>query len=209
MDEFDTDFIDPDYLDNESEFVEGTEQQATEPQTDFIEEPKETPRAKRYRLKVRHGINFLITGLVQSPNHLPDAAALIYHGPHVSEAIGNLADNDARVRKAIDFITEDTIDNPYALAIFAVLPLAIQVIRNHETVVEQLPGKFKVRIPFTKRYFRLPVKMKFSLRWTKNVSYEPSYLTTHILGNPNVQAHLAKRGINIAWPVSRMNGNRP
>lgn len=185
------------------------DQSAREPDSDFVEEKKETPQARKYRLKVRHGINFLVTAFVQSPGTIPDAAALIYHGPQVSSAIGELADHDKRVAKAIDFITEDTIDNPYALAVVAMIPLLVQVIRNHETVVEQLPGKFKVRIPFTKRYFRLPVRFKFSVKWTKNISYEPSYLTTHVIGNVRVQEHLAKRGVKIAWPNvnAGMNGH--
>lgn len=182
----------------DSEFVDGED--ANQPQADFVEEKKETPTAKKYRLKVRHGINFLISGMVQSPGTVPDAAALLYHGPAVSAAIGNLADHDKRIAKAIDFITEDTIDNPYALTAIAVLPLAIQVLRNHEPQTADVAKNVKLKMPFTKRYLTLPIKIRFSFKWTKNVSYEPNYMVEHIFGNPDVQMALAKRGIRVAWP---------
>ena len=195
-------FIDPDDI-QDATFV-NPEAKSTD--STFVEEEKESPRAKKYRLKVRHGINFLITGLVQTPNGAPDAAALIYHGPAVSTAIGQLADEDAKVRRVIDFITDDTIDNPWLNASVIMVPLIVQMMRNHESAVEQLPGKFKIRIPFTKRYLRVPVKFKFTLSWAKNISYEPQYLTANVLGNPDVQENLAKRGIKIAWPNPTANG---
>jgi hypothetical protein len=211
MNEPELDYQYEDFLDAgdvaDSTFVDGED--ATKVDSDFVEEQKETARAKKYRLKTRHGINFLIAGLVQSPGTVTDAAALLYHGPDVSAAIGQLADHDIRVRKAIDFITEDTIDNPYAIAALAMVPLAIQILRNHEPAVQQLPGRFaklRIKLPFSKRYIHIPMP-KLNLRWTRNVSYEPNYMVEHVLGDPNVQAAFAKRGIKIAWPAPFMNGS--
>jgi len=205
--DYDPEFFSTDDL-RDSSFTDN--QDAQSPSPEFVEEEKETARAKKYRLKVRHGINFLITGMVQSPATAPDAAALIYHGPNVSAAIGQLADYDDKVRKMIDFITDDTIDNPYILTAVTLLPLAVQLMRNHESVVEQLPNKFRLRIPFTKRTIKLPVKFKFSLKWSRNISFEPKYLTFNVLGHPGVQENLRKRGINIAWPVNaESNGHVP
>lgn len=202
--EYDGSFLDDEAI-ADSEFLSGED--ANSADADFVEEKKETATAKKYRLKTRHGINFLITGLVQSPGTVPDAAALLYHGPAVSEAIGNLADKDKRVRAAIDFLTEDTIDNPYALTAIAVLPLAIQMLRNHEPQGANVAKNLRVKVPFTKRYFTLPIKIKFSFKWTKNVSYEPNYMVDHVFGNPNVQMALAKRGIRVAWPTANAQHN--
>lgn len=199
-------FLDEEEL-ADSEFIAGED--ANAPESEFVEEKKESATAKKYRLKTRHGINFLITGLVQSPGTVPDAAALLYHGPAISEAVGNLADKDKRVRAAIDFLTEDTIDNPYALTAIAVLPLAIQVLRNHEPSGADVAKNIRIKVPFTKRYMQLPIKIRFSFKWTRNVSYEPNYMVEHVFGNPSVQMALAKRGIHVAWPTvnARHNGN--
>lgn len=204
--EYDGEFLDAEDV-ADSEFISGNDAQS--PDADFVEEVKESARAKRYRLKTRHGINFLISGLVQSPGTVPDAAALLYHGPEISKAVGNLADKDDRVRKAIDFLTEDTIDNPYALTVIAFAPLAIQMLRNHEPRSVNVAKPLQIKIPLTKRYLKIPFRIRFSFKWTRNVSYEPAYLTEHIFSNPNVQAALAKRGIRVAWPTinAQHNGN--
>lgn len=204
--EYDGSFLDAEEI-ADSEFISGND--ANSPDADFVEEKKESAVAKKYRLKTRHGINFLITGLVQSPGTVPDAAALLYHGPAISEAVGDLAEKDKRVRKAIDFLTEDTIDNPYALTAIAVLPLAIQILRNHEPQSANVAKALKIKVPFTKRYFTLPIRIRFSFKWTRNVSYEPNYMVEHVFSNPDVQMALAKRGIRIAWPTANAqhNGN--
>src|SRR5277367_1872242 len=110
---FDTEFIEPD----EPE-VESIDPELADVPGDFIEEVKETPRAKRYRLKTKHGLNFLMRILAGSEKTVPDAAAIIMHGPAVAKAVGHLCDTDDRARKFVDFVTDDGIDNPYILAAF-------------------------------------------------------------------------------------------
>lgn len=202
--EYDGSFLDAEDV-ADSEFVSGED--ANKANADFVEEKKESATARKYRLKTRHGINFLISGLVQSPGTVPDAAALLYHGPAISEAVGNLADKDKRVRAAIDFLTEDTIDNPYALTAIAVLPLAIQMLRNHEPKNANVAKNLRIKVPFTKKYLSLPIKIRLNFRWVKNVSYEPSYMVENVFADPNVQMALAKRGIHVAWPTQNAHNN--
>src|SRR5215469_1046840 len=116
-DEITSEFLtdDPDSID--PEFLEGETLKDTDPE--FVEEIKETARAKRYRLKVKKGLNFLMRLTVDKPNTVADAAAIIEYGPQVSKAIGELADSDERVRKIIDFVTDDGIENPYVTTIIA------------------------------------------------------------------------------------------
>lgn len=201
--EYDTEFLEPDAP--EPNMVNPD---LTEPDDKFVEEVKETARAKRYRLKTKHGLNFLMRILVQHPGTVPDAAAVIHHGPAVAKAVGHLADTDERARKIIDFITEDGIDNPYVLTMFTLLPMLFQVMRNHEQQLDNMSARgFRIRIPFTKRY--IPVRFKFRIRVVgRNMTEAPDFLTAHVFGNPAVRDALDKQDIKVAWPDPRMNGRR-
>lgn len=174
----------------------------------FVEPVKETPRAKRYRLKAKRGLNFLMRATVEHPATVADAAAIVQYGPPLSKAIGNLADNDERVRKAIDFLTEDGIENPWVLTAITVLPLAFQCMRNHEKHLDK-EIQLGFRIPRTKRRIQLPFKFRLRFKFIRQTTQPPDFLTEHVFGNTLIQDALAKQDIKIAWPPNyRNNGYR-
>ena len=200
--EFDTEFLTP-----EEPAPELAEDQygPDQPDPDFVENAPETQRAKRYRLKTKHGLNFLLKIFAGNPATVPDAAAIIQYGPAVAQAVGHLADTNDNARRAIDFITDDGIDNPYVLTAFAIMPLVLQMFRNHETVLEK---GAKLSIPIgKKRRIRLPFTLRFRLGKMRNVTAEPAGLVEHVFTNPNVAEALRKAGIQLAWPDPRMNGH--
>lgn len=205
LDDITSEFLAPDASEEAEEF---TEQELPSPDAEFVEQKKETPRAKRYRLKVKHGLNFLMANLAGNPSTVADAAAIIEHGPGVAKAVGELADYDEKVRKAIDFVTDGGIDNPYILTVFALIPLVFQVIRNHE---HQIPEQVQVgfRIPFTKRRVKLPIRFRLRLMIVHRTTAPPITLTEHIFGNQAIREALEKRDIKIAWQPNYSNGHRP
>lgn len=200
------DFLGSDDEEIDPEFVEYDEQ-LRDIAPDFVEQKKETATARKYRLKAKHGLNFLLNQFVQHPKTVADAAAIIEYGPQVSRAVGELADADKRVARAIDFLTDDGIDNPYILAGFAIVPLAMQVIRNHEQALTK-EIKPHIRIPFTRREIRLPFKFSFKLKFIKTYTAPPETLTEHVFNNPVIREAFAKRDIKIAWQPNYMSNGR-
>ena len=186
------------------EVVEGTPKP---PDDQFVQEVKETAKAARYRKKTTRGLNFLFKNMAGNPGLSADAAAIVEYGPGVAKAVGNLADKDARVARAIDFITEDGIDNPYVLTVAALLPLAFQVIRNHEPAIEKFSG-LKLRVPFTKRELRIPIKISFKFKVVNSNSYPPSYMMEHVFRNPAIAEALDRQGIHVAWPSEQSQNGR-
>lgn len=171
---------------------------------DFVAPERETARAKKYRLKVKKGINVLIRATASKPGTVADSAALILHGPDVAKAAGNLADKDDRIRRAIDFLTEDGIDNPYVILGLATLPLLFQVLRNHESTLDK-DIRVGFKVPFTKgRRFQLPFKFKLRFNLIRHTTQPPEYLTDYVMGSPAIQEALAKQDIRVAW---RRNGH--
>ncbi len=130
---------------------------------------------------------------------MPDAAALIHHGPGISQAFGMLCDKDDRVRRAIDLITDDGIENPYLIMAATAIPFAFQVMRNHEPKSDSVTG-IPFRIPFTKRRFRIPITLRIRFRAVRNTTYDPGFLAQHVFGNPAIAEALTKQGIKVAWP---------
>jgi len=204
LDDFTSEFLMPDPVEPESEEFPTQEMRAVS--SDFIEPQTETARAKRYRIKVKRGLNFLLGITAQNPHTVADAAAIVEYGPQVSKAIGNLCDKDDKARRVIDFLTEDGIDNPYVLTIAALMPLAFQVVRNHEEALEK---EFKphIRIPFTKRSIKFPFKFHLKLGFVKAYTAPPDMITEHVFTNPAVLEALAKRDIKIAWQPRNGNYN--
>ena len=194
--EFDSEFLNPDDIDPTAEQVD-EEIPDSEP-GEFIEESKETARAKKYRLKAKHGLNFLMRAFAGNPRTVSDAAAIVQHGPGISQAVGHLCDTDARARKIVDFITDDGIDNPYVLLGLATIPLVLQTVRNHEQGLEK---GAQLKIPLgRKRRLTLPFKFSIKLRKMRAATYDPDFLTAHVFGNPIVQEAFRKQGIRVAWP---------
>lgn len=165
----------------------------TEPKAEFLGKDKRRPYSVQYERKVKGVLNGLMRGALSNPHTVPDAAAIIMYGPTFSETMGDWAASDARVRKAIDFITTGT-ENPAIAAMVAFAPLVLQIIRNHEPVAEVEPRR--IRIPFTKKYIRLRFKVK--LGKLRNMTNDPHEFTHWVLSNPKIQEALSKQGIQFA-----------
>jgi len=195
--EFDTEFLEPDAPDPDA-----VDPELSDTDPDFIEEVKETARARKYRLKTKHGLNFLFKLFAGNPKTVPDAAAIVMHGPDVAKAVGHLCDTDERARKFVDFVTDDAIDNPYLITALTVLPLVFQVMRNHEPALDKVrTGGVRIRIPFTKRAIHLPFSLRIRLfRGAREMTEAPDTLTAHVFGNPAIREALARQDIHVAWP---------
>lgn len=127
--------------------VTDPEQQYTEPHN-VAEEKKRTRRAQQYEAQVNQLVSAWFKGSVSKPGFVADAAALSLYGPNFAEKAGDLADHDKNVARFIDALNGDVVSNPYLALVAASLPLALQIIRNHEPVLEPKARLF--RIPFSK-----------------------------------------------------------
>jgi hypothetical protein len=162
--------------------------------TEFAAEDKETPRAAHYRKKVSRGFAHIWKPLLQNPKTVDDAATILLYGPDAAKAVGKLADQDARARKIIDFAT-DGVDNPYVSVAFALIPMVLQLLRNHEDSLGVTAREIK--IPIIKRSIR--IKFGIKLGRFRNITTEPSYLTNYVLSDEKLLAVLNKQGIKVAF----------
>lgn len=175
-----------------------------QPDERFVKATGRKRGAVGYEKKVTSLLQTLTQVMVNSENTIPDSAALVMYGPKVATAWGDLAANDANIARAIDWLTEGT-ENPYLSAIVATAPLALQILRNHEPAAE-LSDRKGIKIPFTgKRY-----KPKFTIKLGKlrNVTHDPDTLVSHVFGNPNIQAAMAKNGIDVSATLTRRQARR-
>lgn len=183
--------------------AEDVEQQPDQPTPSITAPGKRTRRAIKYEKEVGNFLGSIASETLSHPATVADGAALLYYTPKVARAWGDLADADDNVRKGIDFVIGGS-ENPYAAAVFATLPLVLQVVRNHEPVAEGSAKAF--RIPFTKREF----KWRFRIRiqgWFRNVfTHDPKVLTDAAL-TPPVIRELEANGVRIAKPKWRSNGD--
>lgn len=159
--------------------------------------PQRSKRAETYEARVSGMLNGVMRACAANTATVSDAAALIAHGDTVASKAGDLADTDPRVRKAIDFISSGT-ENPYAAFALATLPLAAQIIRNHETK-PNTDVKFKLRIPFTKKHLSIPFRLRLKNPVLRSVTEEPSVLSKAIFGNPAIAESLREARIEVAW----------
>lgn len=166
------------------------------PVSPIAKAPNRTQRAQDYEEKVTGILSVAMKATAQNESTIPDAAAIITHGPAFASKLGDLADHDPRVRKAVDFITQGT-DNPYAALMVATIPFVAQVIRNHETTA---PVKVGIRIPFTKRTLRVPFNLKLRNPFLRSVTHAPKDISTAVFDNPAIRASLLSQRIDVAWP---------
>jgi hypothetical protein len=98
--------------------------------------PAQTVKAREYSGKVK---SVLKAGMVASINvgDLPDAAAILTHGPAFADAAGQFADSNELAANAIDIITSP--GNPAVLFVMTAIPLVAQLFRNHEDVIKNIP----------------------------------------------------------------------
>jgi len=152
-------------------------------------------RSREYEAKVSNLLNTFLQAAAGNPATIADAAALVAHGPTVAAKTGDLADADPRVRKAVDFITSGT-ENPYLSLALASIPLIAQIVRNHET---EAPVKVGIKIPFTKRTWKVPFSLKLRNPFLRSVTHEPLDLTAAIFGNPTIRAAMEQQRIVVAY----------
>jgi hypothetical protein len=155
--------------------------------------PKRSRTAKQYENKVADILRTAMRVTITSEKTVTDAAAILTYADGVAEKAGDLADQDERVAKAIDFINGGT-ENPYLNLAMAALPLVLQLVRNHEpdTVAEvkkefKLFGRWTIKVPFR---FRLRNKVLRGLTAEPKMLYDATFV-------PEVKAALAKQGINV------------
>lgn len=170
--------------------------------------PERTERAKQYESKTNGLLNILMKVCLASPNTVADGAAIIEYGEAFSSKLGDLADQNVKVRRGIDLITSGT-DNPYFGVIAAALPLFMQIARNHENT--EVRTERHLKIPFTKRSIRIPFGFKIKLsKRVKAVTLDPELLMISTFTNPEIARALQEQKIDVAWrpPETSMNGRK-
>lgn len=172
-----------------------TFQRAEMPISPIAEAPQRTTRAKKYEDKISTLLNTVMRATAGSEKTVADAAAIITHGPVFASKAGDLADEDERVRRAIDFVTSGT-DNAYAAFLLAGIPLAVQILRNHET---EAPVKVGIKIPFTKRTFKIPFRLRLRNPMLRSLTQHPKSLTEAVFSNPAIREALEKQQVEVAW----------
>lgn len=175
--------------------------QDLEPDASFLRGQGRTPGARKYERKIRKPLQKAFLMTAQNPRSIADAATLLLYGPGFARAVGDLADQNAKVANVVDFVTDTTV-NPWASFAFSFAPLAFQMIRNHEPVAETVPRG--VMIPFTKTKKRpdgLRLKIRFRLklgRW-RAITREPEGMVKMAF-TPAIIEQLKRQGIVPALP---------
>lgn len=169
------------------------------PENPLTHAPNRTKRAKDYEQRLAGLMQMAMSGCAGNPATVADAAAIIEHGPIIASKAGDLADQDERVRKAIDFITSGS-ENPYLALVVATVPLVAQVLRNHESDVVK---NVEVKVPFWKKRVRLPFKIKLRNPFLRSLTKEPDALNHKVFGQPEIMAALQEQSINVAWEGGR------
>lgn len=168
---------------------------------EFVIVDAETPlseRAQEYEEKLQGALNLWLKTAVQRPGTVPDAAAVAIHGPDFAKAWGVLADQDKRVRRAVEFVTQT--ENPYFAAVAATLPLVAQILRNHEseTTYER---PVEVKVPLIKRAFKLRLRWRMKLRnpFLRAMTVEPGDIAFAVFSSQEMVDKLTAQGVTIAW----------
>jgi hypothetical protein len=183
---------------------------------EFIKRPK-TAMAREYEKKTQSALNTVMRFCVQSERTVPDAAAVIAYGDDFAAAVGDCADISKTLRQGIDIILSP--ESPWLALAIAGLPLATQLIRNHQTEltamqnglkqrpdkatrkamrVESRANRPKIHFKLGKRQFEISVPVKLKLTFLMAQTVEPKKLEHGVFNNEQVVKALKKRGINVA-----------
>lgn len=173
-----------------------------QPDPAAVKPPRRPRNAAAYERKLTGVLQGLITELAPHEATQPDAAVLIMHGPKFCTTWGNAAAEHDQVARAIEWLSQPT-DNALLLAMMATVPIVLQVVRNHEPVLQPQPRG--LRLPFLKdsdgnpRTLRLP---KVGIRLTNVPGYaaatnDPQKLREHVFSNPDIIAQLRKQGVKL------------
>lgn len=186
-----TRYVGPQELDSDA-----VDEEPDRPDLDITKEKKQSRRAKAYTDQVGLMLGGFAKEALEHPNTVADGAALLYYTDKVAVAWGELADADERVRKGLDWIAGG-VENPYLAAVMATLPLALQIVRNHEPEVETTGRVFKV---FGKEFkFKFRIKMG---RLRQLFTHDPDELVNAALTPANVRT-LEKNGVRVAKRTRR------
>jgi hypothetical protein len=187
-------------LDYEFVSAPDSENKRVKPSKDtIIRAEKERPKlAVDYEKKIQSLLHTLMKSTAGDKKTAADAATVIRYGPEFAEKAGDLAEHDERARKAIELISAP--DNPYVAFAFAALPLALQLIRNHES--DNSVESRELRIPFTKgkRKFRLRFRLRLKNKFLRGLSDDPQAVTRDVFSDPKIRAALDEQGIDVAYP---------
>lgn len=164
------------------------------PDASITDAPKRSRIAKEYERKVGEFLGAIAKESLGHPATVADGAATLYYAGNMATTWGDLANADKRVRTGIDFIVGGT-NNVYSAAVFATIPWVLQLVRNHEPVVEATARLW--RIPFTKK--EIPIKLGFKVkgRLRAMFTHDPDELVKAAL-TPAIVSQLEANGVKIA-----------
>jgi hypothetical protein len=166
----------------------------------FMRRPK-TGRAREYEGKAASILGLLTRNSIGDPDTIADAAAYIAFGDKVAAAAGELADDQEWARKFFDAIASPS--SPIMAFGMSVIPLAAQLMRNHEKEIVKPVRYFRatIKIPFRKNpvAIRVPLRPQLPKRFRAQ-TIDPKSCASMVFSNPDVMKALKKRGIDVAWP---------
>lgn len=192
--------IDDGFEDNAASFIEPDPVEPPEapdydqPSDGYAEQRKRKPKALAYQKKAHAPLRELVRIMVQREALIPDAATILMHGPALEEAAGDWAAENDQVARAIDWFNSGA-EMPSLAFAAAALSIGIQVVRNHEPVLEPAPRGIK--IPFRKE----PIKIKLGIRLggLRALGNDPDALSRHVFTDRMIAA-FEKQGIHVAAP---------
>lgn len=164
---------------------------------DFIKRPK-TAKAREYEKKTAAILNAVMRQTIGHPETVRDAAAIIAAGDGICASAGEYADQDETICKFIDLIA--TPANPAIMFLMAMIPLASQILRNHETETPPVKATRTFRVPFLKKNVSLSMRLRPKLpKRLRAFTVEPNAML-NVFDHPDVAKALKKRGIDVAAP---------
>lgn len=177
--------------------------------------PKSTATSREYTRKTNSLLKSGVIFCVKSGD-MADAATIIHHGPGFSVAMGQLADQDERAKRMLDFLTSPS--NPYINALLIGTSLIFQLARNHEKALHDLPDNVRATRRQRKamraaqkeappRFTMRLLGREIPIRWQPRVklgalftgfrgqTHPPDDLTNHVFSDPKLLKALADQGI--------------
>lgn len=182
-----------------------------------------SPQAKEYTAKVNSLLKAAVTTQLRSGN-IPDAAAILQHGPQFSQAVGDLTDTSDFAKRAVDILTAP--ESPLFIFALTAGALGFQIYRNHEKeiatasltmrerramrkqakasgekVVREPAKTVTVKLPFGRKItlnvrFKMPVISSVA-KIFKSQTAEPSILVNTVFSDPKLQRALKAQGFII------------
>jgi hypothetical protein len=181
---------------------------------EFITRPK-TAIARDYEKKTRAALNTVMRFCAQNPRTVSDAAAIIAYGDDFASAVGEVAEINKSTRRMIDLVLSP--ESPWLTLAIAGIPLATQLMRNHQDTVaalnlknrpskearkaakaERKANRPKVGFKLFKREIKFTLPIKLKLGFVMSQTVEPDALTKAVFSNEQVAKALKKRGIKVA-----------